>query len=162
LCQNNVFNFFFLANTFISTKQNRILLESSKEYRKSGFPSLKNENNSLENNLSKWMKTNCWSIMQNSSVYQMKKRNRIFSFNSGSKELFRCKFHQHFLHVFFVVTLFWQLFTSYIWPGAKILYERFVRLILMKLTTGVNFINVKHANFSFESLFSSFSLVTFK
>ncbi len=36
----------------------------------------------------------------------------------------RCQFHQHFLRVFFVWTSFWQLFTSYVWFGVRILYKK--------------------------------------
>ncbi len=47
------------------------------------------------------------------------------------------QFHQREAHEFFVQTLFWQLFSSYMYvvKAAKtMLYEKFVRLTLMKLT----------------------------
>ncbi len=67
----------------------------------------------------------------------------------------RCHFHQRFLRAFFVRTSFWQLFSSYIrlGLGAKILYKKCARLTLMKLTTGVNFINVLSTRFSYENEF---------
>ncbi len=36
----------------------------------------------------------------------------------------RCQFHQRFSRAFFVRTMFWQLFTSYVWLGAKISFEK--------------------------------------
>ncbi len=59
----------------------------------------------------------------------------------------RCQFHQRFLRVFFVRTSFRQLFSSYIWLGAKILFEKCEHLTLMKLTTSVNFVNVLRTSF---------------
>ncbi len=40
------------------------------------------------------------------------------------------------------------------------LYEKFVRRMLMKLIAGFNFINIMRAPFLYQSIFSSFSLVT--
>jgi len=37
---------------------------------------------------------------------------------------------------------FWQLFSSYMYVEKRRSYEKFFRLTLMKLTTGVNFTNV--------------------
>jgi hypothetical protein len=44
------------------------------------------------------------------------------------------QFHLHFTSAFFVQASFWQLFPSYIWLGAKILYKKRLRIMLMKLT----------------------------
>jgi len=39
--------------------------------------------------------------------------------------------------MFFVRMSFWQLFSSYVWLGAKILYKKCACLTLMKLTTDI-------------------------
>jgi hypothetical protein len=44
------------------------------------------------------------------------------------------------------------------WLCHKNSYEKFARLTLMKLTAGVNFINILHTVFSYESLFSTYVL----
>jgi len=59
----------------------------------------------------------------------------------------RCQFHQHFTCSFFVRTSFRQIFYSYIWLGTKISYKKRARLTLMKLTPGVNFINILRTAF---------------
>jgi hypothetical protein len=59
------------------------------------------------------------------------------------------QFHQCFTNMFFVRKSFWQLFSSYVFGfvifGAKILYEKGARKVLMKLTPGVDFTNIPAA-----------------
>jgi len=69
---------------------------------------------------------------------------------------FRCQFHQHYTHEYFVRTSF----SSYVLALNKLSYEKRARITLMKLTTGVNFINIFCAPFSYKSVFlHSLSLV---
>ncbi len=48
----------------------------------------------------------------------------------------RCQFHQHYKHTFFVRTSFWCLFLVTCTLPKQHSYEKFVRLMLMKLTSG--------------------------
>jgi hypothetical protein len=57
------------------------------------------------------------------------------------ERLNRCQFHQRFSRAFFVRMSFRQLFSSYVWLGAKILYKKCARLMLMKLTIGCKYSN---------------------
>jgi len=59
--------------------------------------------------------------------------------------LFRCQFHQHFTHTFFVRKCF-SLVTF--WQQKALSYKKCVQKMLMKLTAGVKFINVLQAAFS--------------
>jgi hypothetical protein len=63
----------------------------------------------------------------------------------GIPIFFWCKFHQHYMRTFFVRTSLWQLFL-HTCNKRKLpkrhSYENRVRITLMKLTTGVNFINI--------------------
>ncbi len=58
---------------------------------------------------------------------------------------YRCQFHQHFLHAFFVrkhvfvaKILYKIALCSFVIFGAKILYEKRMRNTLLKLTAGIN------------------------
>jgi len=53
------------------------------------------------------------------------------------------------------------VFSTYFLALLKNSYEKCARKTLMKLTPGVNFINILQAHFLYESELSSFSLVTF-
>ncbi len=61
------------------------------------------------------------------------------------------QFHQHFTCKFFVLTLFWQLFTCYMYveEAAK---TTFVQKMLMKLTPSVDFIQAKHFASKYQSI----------
>jgi len=58
-------------------------------------------------------------------------------------------------------TKFWRQSRNITRKAAKkdVLYEKFVRLTLMKLTLGVNFTNILRAAFWYESVLLSFSLL---
>jgi len=54
----------------------------------------------------------------------------FFVFSYACKIPFRCQFHQHYTRTFFVRTLFWQLFSSYIYvvKAAEMMFIRKIRL----------------------------------
>jgi len=60
------------------------------------------------------------------------------------------QFHQCYMHRFFIQKSFLAAFSSYILASVKILYEKFARKTLMKLTLGVNFTNVLWAACTLE------------
>ncbi len=65
---------------------------------------------------------------------------------------FRCQFHQHFTYKFFVRMSFCQLFLVTFWLWQKSLFKKHVRQMLMKLTVGVNFIDIWIHRFMYESV----------
>ncbi len=73
------------------------------------------------------------------------------NFNNSS----RCQFHQRFYVQIFRTTGVSAAFSSYVLALAKNSYKKCARLTLIKLTLGVNFINVFLHTFLYESLFSS-------
>jgi len=54
----------------------------------------------------------------------------------------RCQFCQRYSWAFFVQTLFQQLFSSYVWLGDKIWYEKNSQKTLMKLTSYVSLLEL--------------------
>jgi hypothetical protein len=77
----------------------------------------------------------------------------------------RCQFHQCFYIQIFQISrtnFVSAAFSSYVLALAKNSDEKLVQKTLMKLTAGVNFINVLSAPYSYESILGSFSLVTVK
>jgi len=56
--------------------------------------------------------------------------------NTNELKFNRCQFHQRFTYEFLVQTLFWQLFSSYMYVEKRRSYQKFVHFTLMKLTTG--------------------------
>ncbi len=61
--------------------------------------------------------------------------------------IYRCQFHQHFYVRIFRTHSILAAFSSYVLALAKNLYEKYAPLTLMKLTAGVNFINIFFAFF---------------
>ncbi len=59
---------------------------------------------------------------------------------------------------FFIRTSFLQLFSSFMYTENRRSYVKFACLTLMKLTAGVNFINILRAHFSYESALRSFGI----
>ncbi len=72
-----------------------------------------------------------------------------------------CQFHQHFTYEF----LYKRNFGSFLYvhvtreklPKQRS-YEKFLQKLLMKLTTGVNFINILCRHLLYERLFSAYNL----
>jgi len=69
-------------------------------------------------------------------------------------QLFRYQFHQHFTRAFFIQKCFFcqyltreKLREALVFFGAKILFEKCARKMLMKSMAGINFINVLCAAF---------------
>jgi len=68
-----------------------------------------------------------------------------------------CQFHQHFCRYPFAKNYQSQTFHfSFVIFGAKILAKKCARKMLMKLTLGLNFINVIRARFSYECRYGGF------
>jgi len=59
-----------------------------------------------------------------------------------------CQFDQHFMKAFFVQKSFRQLFSSYVLAKKALSYEKSARKMLMKLTPGVDFINILRTAFT--------------
>jgi len=92
-----------------------------------------------------------------SSQWNLRDRNRCRHFHH-----FRPEFN--FINVkrtnFSYEMLFQQLFSSDMYIKKWRLYEKFVRLMLMKLTTEFNFTNILWPSFSYKNVLRSFSRIT--
>jgi len=79
--------------------------------------------------------------------------------------LLRCQFNQHFMSNVLYENVM-QSFSLHVVNvcnfSLKEYFRKNARKMLVKLTTGVNFINVKHTNFSYELRFSSYVLALSK
>ncbi len=73
------------------------------------------------------------------------------------REQYHQRFTRAFLYEHHLDSFFYIRVTRKKLPKQH-LYEKFVHIMLMKLSPRVNFINVKHANFTYERLFSSYVL----
>jgi hypothetical protein len=73
----------------------------------------------------------------------------------------RCQFRQHFISSFLYGSVLNSFFYSYslalYFLGQKDTGAKAVLKILLKLTTGVNFINILHTNFSYKRGLAAFS-----
>ncbi len=81
---------------------------------------------------------------------------KIVSFKTNKRNCSkcRCQFHQCFMY-----ERHFGSFSSYVLDLSKNLYKKRSRITLMKLTTGVNFINILRTNFLYKRHFGSFFYV---
>ncbi len=75
-----------------------------------------------------------------------------------------CQFYQHFSNSFLCKSCFFAFMSlqfGFVIFWHKKIGTKAARKMLVKLTTGVNFINILHKSFLYKSKLSSFSQVTF-
>jgi len=74
--------------------------------------------------------------------------------------LTRSRFHKHFTRAFFAWNSFVQLFSSYILAKKTLSYKKLMARTLMKLTTGLDFINILCATVAYKRTLHTFFLIT--
>ena len=70
-------------------------------------------------------------------------------------------FYKQLFHMNVFYSAFFYLQLSFVIFGQKNFSAKAARKMLVKLTTGVNFINILHKSFLYKSKLSSFSLIRF-